>query len=398
MPTIRSRKQANGSTRYTAIVRVRRKSFVLHQESRTFAHRSAALTWARHREVELETPEALVKAKHGAPTLAALIRWYIDTFKPIAGWGRTKQTTLEFLEKHAMGKRNVLELTAAELIDHVRKRRASGTGPATAGGDLTWIGVVLRAAKSVTQLPVRPELVTEARTACRELRLIRKSRKRSRRPTAEELAKLDGFFARQARRSKTPMRDIFWFAINSSRRQSEICHLLWSDNDDHDRTGMVRDAKHPTEKIGNHRRFKYTLEGWEIVQRQRKSGPFVFPHDPKTVSVLFTRACKVLGIEDLTFHDLRHEATSRLFERGYQIHEVAQFTLHDSWNELKRYANLRPENLRDIPAPPLPLPAPWQPNTSAPRAACAARARAARRSTRPSQRRSPAKATSDRLA
>jgi len=57
----------------------------------------------------------------------------------------------------------------------------------------------------------------------------------------------------------------------------------------------------------------------------------------------------VLGIRDLRFHDLRHEATSRLFERGYQIHEVAQFTLHESWNELKRYTNIRPENVREIP-------------------------------------------------
>ena len=63
-----------------------------------------------------------------------------------------------------------------------------------------------------------------------------------------------------------------------------------------------------------------------------------------------------LGIKDLRFHDLRHEATSRLFERGYQIHEVAQFTLHDSWNELKRYANLRPELLRDLAPTPIVLP------------------------------------------
>jgi len=41
----------------------------------------------------------------------------------------------------------------------------------------------------------------------------------------------------------------------------------------------------------------------------------------------FTRACKVLGIVDLRFHDSRHEGTSQLFERGYQIHEVAQVTL-----------------------------------------------------------------------
>jgi Phage integrase family len=63
-----------------------------------------------------------------------------------------------------------------------------------------------------------------------------------------------------------------------------------------------------------------------------------------------TRASHMLDIKDLRFHDLRHEATSRLFECSYQIHEVAQFTLHDSWNELKRYANLRPEDLRDITA------------------------------------------------
>ena len=110
----------------------------------------------------------------------------------------------------------------------------------------------------------------------------------------------------------------------------------------------MRDAKHPTAREGNHRRFRYTREAWAIVRAQPRKGEYIFPYDPKSVSAAFTRACKVLGIADLRFHDLRHEATSRLFERGYQIHEVAQFTLHDSWNELKRYTNLKPENLRDL--------------------------------------------------
>jgi len=52
-----------------------------------------------------------------------------------------------------------------------------------------------------------------------------------------------------------------------------------------------------------------------------------------------------LGIEDLHFHDLRHEATSRLFEQGYSIEQVATVTLHESWQELKRYTQLRPETL-----------------------------------------------------
>jgi integrase len=132
---------------------------------------------------------------------------------------------------------------------------------------------------------------------------------------------------------------------------SVICQLRRNDNDPQHRTGLVRDAKHPLRKKGNDRRFKYTPEAWEIAERQPNVGELIFPHKPQGVSSAFTRACKVLGIEDLTFHDLRHEAISRLFERGYTIPQVAQFTLHESWNELSRYTHLLPNNLRDLPDP-----------------------------------------------
>jgi hypothetical protein len=58
MATIRARKMANGSTRYTAIVRLRKGVTIIHQEAKTFTHRAAALTWAKHREVTLEDPAA----------------------------------------------------------------------------------------------------------------------------------------------------------------------------------------------------------------------------------------------------------------------------------------------------------------------------------------------------
>ena len=44
------------------------------------------------------------------------------------------------------------------------------------------------------------------------------------------------------------------------------------------------------------------------------------------------------------------EAT-RLFERGYEIHEAQQFTLHSSWQQLLRYPHLRPEQTPDLPYP-----------------------------------------------
>jgi len=64
--------------------------------------------------------------------------------------------------------------------------------------DLIWIGVVLRAAKNVKETPVRPQIAQEARSACGELRHIGKARKRSRRPTGDELARLRQHFERAA--------------------------------------------------------------------------------------------------------------------------------------------------------------------------------------------------------
>jgi integrase len=139
-----------------------------------------------------------------------------------------------------------------------------------------------------------------------------------------------------------------WFAVESTRREAEISRLERADNDEIARTGLVRDAKYPRAKDGNHLRFRYTPKAWEIAQYQPESGAYLFPYDPKCISSAFTEACQFLGIEDLRFHDLRHEAVSRLFEEGYDIHDVPLISLHQSWEDLKRYTNLRPETMREI--------------------------------------------------
>jgi hypothetical protein len=85
--TIRARKQADGTTRF--------------------------VTWAKHREVALEDPSAFIRLQQGAPTLAALIRWYIENFESVSKWQRSKQAHLEFLERHALGKFNALRMLAS---------------------------------------------------------------------------------------------------------------------------------------------------------------------------------------------------------------------------------------------------------------------------------------------
>jgi integrase len=71
----------------------------------------------------------------------------------------------------------------------------------------------------------------------------------------------------------------------------------------------------------------------------------VFPIGADAVTRAFDRACRKAGIEDLRFHDQRHEATSRLFEKGLNVMEVASVTGHKTLQMLKRYTHLRPEDI-----------------------------------------------------
>lgn len=69
--------------------------------------------------------------------------------------------------------------------------------------------------------------------------------------------------------------------------------------------------------------------------------PLVFPYYSDTISAAFTRACKVLEVEDLRLHDLRHEGVMRLFEVGETILQVAAVSGHRSWSSLHRYTHIK---------------------------------------------------------
>ena len=245
--------------------------------------------------------------------------------------GRSKTSNIRFLKKGKIARMPVAEIKSSDIIAHVRSRRQSGAGPSTANNDIIWMRVILRYARAAWDLPCDLAAIDNASEVLKTEKLISKAKSRSRRPTADELDALTEYFdLRDKRRSNLPRKDIMWFAIHSARRQAEITDLLFSNNDEDSQTGAVRDIKHPTER-GRVRRFKYTPEAWEIACRQEQRENRIYPFEPRSIGSAFRQACKMLDIHDLRFHDLRHEATSRLFEAGYSIVEVQQFTLHDSW-------------------------------------------------------------------
>lgn len=343
---ITKRRRKDGRYSYRAQVRIRRAG-VEHSESATFSRHSLAVAWRRQLLAGYEAPGVLESTVLAPETLGALTAWYVDEYREVLRWGRNKQKTLEQIQRQPIARLRAAGLVSADVVDYVRSRRAEGAGPSTMDGALTWVGVVLKAAQS-HGYRVNPGVVDEAKTACRQMGLIGSSRRRKRRPTASELERLHAEFSRGQAKGYVPMSEIVRFAVASSRRRNEILQLRWDDNDADTMTGLVRDAKHPRHKWGNHRRFKYTKAAWEIVQRQPKTSELIFPYKSHAVTMRFTRACQRLGIVDLRFHDLRHEATSRLFEAGGTITEVQQYTLHESWDMLRRYTQLRPEDVRQF--------------------------------------------------
>jgi integrase len=342
MAQIKTRRTSDGSLRHTAYIRIKKNGVIIHQESRTFPRPRQAAQWGAARELEIARDGLAGNLDVDGISLGALIDWYVLEFQATAKWARTKASDLSKLRKASIAEEDAFKLTSQRLIAHVRLRRKAGAGPATVLNDLVWIGVVLRAGRAVRGLDLPVEIVREAREACGQLRLVAKSKSRDRTPTYDELHALDSHFARQDKdfRSKIPMRHIMWFAVYSSRRESEITRLQWVDQEEDRRIGLLRDAKHPDGSEGNHRKFRYTNEAWQIMEMQPLGSEFIFPYNPRSIGDRFTDACKVLGIDDLHFHDLRHEATTRLFELGLSIPEVATYTLHESWSVLKRYTSL----------------------------------------------------------
>ena len=341
MATYTKRRNKAGELRVTAQVRIDRNG-IKHSEAQTFPSMTLARRWGTKRDAELEDLSVLMAQVSDNPTNGDLIKRYITEYKDIMKWQRSKESDLQRLLSEEICDVVAKETTPAHLIDHIRDRRARGAGPATAINDLVWLRVIYKIARPAWGIDIDPQVVEDAFVFCRTQKLISRAKKRERRPTADELKRLDQYFKETDGRHQrtTPMRKVFWFAIFSSRRRDEISRIRWDDNNEKVKTGVVRDAKHPRQKEGNHKRFNYTDEAWAIVESMPKVADEIFPFGSKGVGKLFTETCKELGIKDLKLHDMRHEATSRLFEAGLSIVEVQGYTLHEDWNVLKRYTHL----------------------------------------------------------
>ncbi|RUX06734.1 MAG: site-specific integrase [Mesorhizobium sp.] len=337
MGTIVERQRGDGTTAFMAKIILKQKGKVVHRESKTFDRRPAASAWVKKREDQLSKPGALDRVKAEDPTLKEVIATYITN--SVKALGRTKSQVLEAIKEEEIADLKCSAIGSPQLIEFAT-RLSKTRKPQTVGNYLSHLSEVFTVARPAWGYPLDRQAMDDALIVARRLGLTGRSQSRERRPTMDELERLMTLFAGR-RSTSIPMTKLVAFAIFSTRRQEEITRITWTDLDEEHSRILVRDMKNPTEKAGNDVWCDLPPEALAIIQGMpRGKGP-IFPFKPDTIGFGFRDACALLDIEDLRFHDLRHEGISRLFELGWNIPHVATVSGHRSWQNLKRYTHIR---------------------------------------------------------
>ena len=340
MGTVITRKRSNGSTGYQAQLLIKRGGKIVHREGRTFDRKQAAAAWLEKREKELARPGALERLRAPDPSLAAVIDRYTD--ESIKKIGRTKAQVLRAIKTYDIASKTCSEITSTDVIAFANQLIIK-VSPQTVANYLSHLAAVFAVARPAWGYPLDQTAMKDAFVVAKRLGIASKSRERDRRPTLDELDKVMEHFGERLKRrpSSIPMQKVMGFAIFSTRRLEEITRILWKDLDVEGSRVLVRDMKNPGEKIGNDVWCELPSEAMQIVLSMPKRRAEIFPYCGDTIGTNFTRACQLLDIIDLHFHDLRHDGVSRLFEIGRNIPQVAAVSGHRSWSSLKRYTHLR---------------------------------------------------------
>lgn len=338
MATITKRNKTSGIPSFTAQVRIKKSGKVIFSKSETFSQRKLAEKWAARTEKAWHEGTFSLPTPDG--TFAELIKRYrLDIEKEV---GKTMIQCLRTLE--GMDETNVgcHEVDPTFLIDLARALKKEGRSAATVNNYMQHLYGLFTVAESAYKIPLKYEDMQNAMRTLRKLKIVGKANKRDRRPTLGELNVLmEEAFARSSRSNAAPLHKIIAFAIASSRRLSEITRIRWADINYEDKKILVRDMKHPGQKKGNDVWVLLSDEALQIIKSMPKADEKIFPYESDSLSTAFTRLVGLFeGIEDLHFHDLRHEAISRAFEMGWSAAKVRMMSGHRSWSSLEIYTNL----------------------------------------------------------
>lgn len=312
--------------------------------SETFSSKKLAATFAKDKERHLEELRATgkIEAKDGAT-----VAHYIDDYLEYIQNGRTLQRSAIFIYKalkKRFGKIRIEKLSKYHLAAFIEDRKREGVRGVTIAGDLSMLSSVLRHCCDTRHLNIDPELADTARLSIKTTHKLKiKSDEVECVPTQAELDAIIRQYEGKTRQ-QINMPVVIKFALYTSMRQAEICGLTIEDLNSEEKTVVIRQRKHPTEKQYNDETVPLLPKAWEIVEKviEGRNSGFIFPYNEKSVSTSYTRARSAAGIKRPTrFHDIRHKAISDFFGMGLNVPQVALMSGHKDWQTLKRYTHTK---------------------------------------------------------
>lgn len=322
--------EKRGSYQYRA--KVRKKGF--SSKTKTFSNRKNAEEWARKTESEMERGVFVCSREAESTTLAeSLDRYEVEVSADKKGAAQ-ERLRIKAWQSHPLARQSLASIRGADLAKYRDKRLAAGKSPNTVRLELAIISHLFSIARKEWGMESLANPV-------QAIRLPRTSKARDRRLLGDEESRL----LEACRKSRSvQLEKITIAAIETGMRLGELLSLEWKHIDLENRVAHLPDTKN-----GSPRDVPLSTRVLGILKsmpRKIREGRVFFEWKrADSIGNLWRRALRRADIDDLRFHDLRHEATSRFFEKGLNIMEAAAITGHKDLGMLKRYTHLKAQDL-----------------------------------------------------
>jgi len=286
---------------------------------KTFTNKKDAVVWVRGIEARIDAGETNVSAPK-ATTLAHLLCRYSKEVTPAKKGCDPEQRRLSRLLRDPIAATPLSKLSSSKLAEF-RDRRVND-GVRAAQYDLILIKHCIKIARLEWGVPMPSNPVDAVRIPNGIKRRERRLR--------------DGEYDALKDAAKSCKNTLIWpmvdFAIETGMRRSEILSLRWENLSDQQRIASLPDTKN-----GSKRDVPLTQKAAQVIAGLPAHTVNIFPTSDYAVRHAWDRLVRRAGIEDLRFHDLRHEAISRFFEMGLSVPEVALISGHKDYRMLASY-------------------------------------------------------------
>ena len=293
--------------------------------SATFKTQSEARMWMREKAAELQSLSA--RRDHRI-TLCDVIRRFREDKAHTRHSGKIESLRLNSILRHPISSIPIVRITSADIAAYRDQRLID----VAANTFVREFGLI----RSIIQMSI-DEWGYDIPNPFANFRLKRKPDQRSRRISQEEF---DILMATPCGSSYT--KHAARFAIETAMRLGEILSLTWDDIDLAEGFANIKSSKN-----GYSRSVPLTPKAMETLCSLDRHTEHVFPVKPDSLKLSWRRLVKRSQIKDLRFHDLRHEAISRLLEKGLTLPEAASVSGHRTASMLLRYAHPDPRLVRN---------------------------------------------------